>query len=523
MPSISIPTPIRIAVIGAGPAGAYTAGHLLADASRPVQVDLIERLPTPWGLVRSGVAPDHPKIKTVTRVYERTAADARLRYYGNVELGRDISIHDLAGHYHAIVYATGAPGDRPLQIPREDLPGSHAATDFVGWYNAHPHHRHLTFDLSARRAIVIGNGNVALDLARMLTLTPQELAPTDTADHALQPLARSGIEEVVVVGRRGPAQASFTNPELIELKDLADVDVIVEPAELQAALALPQDSLDTTAKRNVQILQQYSEQKPTGARRRIVLRFLLSPVEILGDRRVSGVVFVRNQLVADGSGTLRARPTGERQTIQAGLVFRAIGYRGTPLPSVPFDPERSVICNRAGRVIELDGRIRPGEYVVGWIKRGPSGVIGTNKKDAQETVRAILQDIQSGQLLQPKDPTREGAHRMLASRCADLVTYQGWRQIDSHECSLGERQGRPRVKLTSIQEMVQIASSPAPREAAAPLPQTPPQEAPHPEQPRPQTPPRDSPRADPPRREAPELVPDSPTRAVSSSGRAPDF
>lgn len=458
------PRPIRIAVIGSGPAGFYATGHLLNDSEGRIEVDLIERLPTPWGLVRSGVAPDHPKIKTVTRVYERTAKNPRFRYYGNVELGRDITREDLLTHYDAIVYATGSPSDRPLGIPGEDLPGSWAATDFVGWYNAHPDHRDLEFDLSCERAVVIGNGNVALDVARMLTLTARELAPTDTANHALDCLNSSAIREVVIVGRRGPAQASFTNPELIELKDMEDVDVIVDSAELDAALSVADENMDPTAERNVKILREYAEKPPTGKGRRIVLRFLLSPMEILGDERVRAIVLARNDLVRDEGGTLRAQATEELETIEAGLVLRAIGYKGKPLPSVPFDERRSVICNEGGRVTELDGQIRRGEYVVGWIKRGPTGVIGTNKKDAQETVDAILQDTEHGRLLSPEDPDPESVRDMLRSRCEDLVTYEGWSEIDRHERSLGEREGRPRVKLTNIEEMVRVAAGQRPDE-----------------------------------------------------------
>lgn len=455
--------PIRIAVIGSGPAGFYTAGHLLSDRERNIEVDMIERLPTPWGLVRSGVAPDHPKIKSVTRVYEKTAAHPRFRYYGNVELGREISREDLRGHYHAIVYATGAPGDRPLGIPGEELEGSWAATDFVGWYNGHPDHRDLCFDLSCERAIVIGNGNVALDVARMLTLSQEELSVTDTADHALEQLAHSAIQEVVVVGRRGPAQAAFTNPELLELGEMEEVDVIVDPTELELGLAVHDQGMDPTAERNVKVLRQYAERQPQGRPRRIVLRFLLSPIELTGEQgRVSGVVLARNELVADEHGALRALSTGERETLSTGLVLRAIGYRGRPLPGVPFDERRAVIANERGRVVTPEGERCRGEYVVGWIKRGPTGVIGTNKKDAQETVDALIEDIDAGLLHDPPCPEAEHVHELLAERQPDLVTYEGWTEIDRHERALGEPAGRPRVKLTDIEQMLRIAASEQP-------------------------------------------------------------
>src|SRR5271169_4120090 len=312
--------PIRIAVIGSGPAGFYAAGHLLKDSTGLFEVDMLERLPTPWGLVRSGVAPDHPKIKSVTRIYERTAAHPRFRYFGNISFGVDVGRRELLEHYHAIVYATGSPNDRRLGIQGEDLPGAHAATEFVGWYNGHPDHTDLEFDLlSAERAVVIGNGNVALDVARMLVLAPAELAPTDTADHALDVLERSSVSEVVVIGRRGPAQAAFTNPELLELGELADADVIVDHAEFDRALAVsdPEAEAGATSRRNVEILRSYAERSPAGHRKRVVLRFLLSPIALLADAhgRLGAVELVRNELLPTPAGGLRAQPTEERETI----------------------------------------------------------------------------------------------------------------------------------------------------------------------------------------------------------------
>jgi ferredoxin--NADP+ reductase len=463
------PAPTRIAVIGSGPAGFYTAGHLLKDPDAAVEVDMFERLPTPWGLVRSGVAPDHPKIKSVTRIYEKTAAHPRFRYFGNVTFGEHVSREELLRHYHAIVYATGSPSDRPLGIPGEDLPGSHAATEFVGWYNGHPDHTNLEVDLlAARRAVVIGNGNVAIDVARMLVLAPSELAPTDTADHALEVLAASNVEEVVVVGRRGPAQAAFTNPELLELGELADADVIVDEAELELGLAVHDEAAeqDATARRNVEILRTYAQREPAGRPKRIVLRFLLSPSALLSAEggHLGAVEMVRNELVARPDGTLRAQATDQRETIEAGLVFRAIGYRGLPLPAVPFDEGSAVIPNDGGRVTDVEsGEQLPGEYVVGWIKRGPSGVIGTNKKDAQETVNAILADLAatngaSAGRHEPERPDAEAIEELLSERQPSLVTYAGWEAIDRHERALGEAAGRPRVKITSIEEMLRIAA-----------------------------------------------------------------
>jgi ferredoxin--NADP+ reductase len=465
-------SPIRVAVIGSGPAGFYAAGHLLKDPSERFDVDMIERLPTPWGLVRSGVAPDHPKIKSVTRIYEKTAAHPRFRYFGNVTFGEHVSRAELRDCYHAIVYATGSPSDRPLGIDGEDLPGSHAATEFVGWYNGHPDHTDLEVDLlGAERAVVIGNGNVALDVARMLVLAPAELAPTDTADHALEVLAASNVREVVVVGRRGPAQAAFTNPELLELGELADADVIVDEAELELALAVHDAAAeeDITSRRNVEILRGYAARPPAGHAKRIVLRFLLSPVALHADGRghVGSVELVRNELVAAEGGALRAHATDACETIESGLVFRAIGYRGMPMPEVPFDERGAVILNDGGRVLDPDtGAPIPGEYVVGWIKRGPSGVIGTNKKDAQETVDALFADCAgkpgSGGLNEPADARPEAVEELLESKQPELVTYEGWEAIDRHERALGEPAGRPRVKLTRIEQMLRVAAEEEP-------------------------------------------------------------
>jgi ferredoxin--NADP+ reductase len=468
-------TPIRIAVIGSGPAGFYAAGHLLKDGPENLEVDMIERLPTPWGLVRSGVAPDHPKIKSVTRIYEKTAAHPRFRFFGNVELGRDVSRSELAEHYHCILYATGSPADRPLGIPGEELPGSHPATDFVGWYNGHPDYCDHDFDLSASRAVVIGNGNVALDVARMLTLTHDELAQTDIADHALEVLDASNVREIVVVGRRGPAQAAFTNPELLELGELADADVIVDAEELERALAIADPHMDPTAERNVSVLRDYAGRAPTGKGKRVILRFLLSPTELIGDGNgVRTVVMARNALQAGKDGSLRAEPTGETESIDAGLVMRAIGYRGIALPGVPFDERTATIPNTGGRVLGgLPGvpayapesslsEVLAGEYAVGWIKRGPSGVIGTNKKDAQETVDALLEDLTTGTHLHPSDPSPQAIESLLAERVAALVTYEGWSEIDRHEQALGEPHGRPRVKLTRIEQLLRVAAGESP-------------------------------------------------------------
>jgi len=450
---------LRVAIVGSGPSGFYAAGHLLKAKDVEVQVDVFDRLPTPWGLVRGGVAPDHPNIKAVSRVYEKTAAMPGFRFFGNVDFGTDITHDELVDRYHAVLYAVGAQTDRQLDIPGEELPGSHSATDLVAWYNGHPDYRDLEFDLSAKTAVVVGNGNVAMDVTRMLTTDPQELAKTDCADHALEALRESKVREVVVLGRRGPAQAAFTNPELLELRELTGADVFVDPrdCELDEHSA---ESLNTegtkTARKNVEILTGYSTSEPTGSDRRIDLRFLVSPVEILGEERVEGVRIVRNELHRGDDGVERPEPTDMTDVIECGLVFRSIGYRGVPLDGVPFDERRAVIPNEGGRI--TDGGVPVlGEYAVGWIKRGPSGIIGTNKRDAQETVDAILEDAAADRLLDPTDPDPDSLEQLLHERKPDHVTYAGWEAIDRAEREAGEAAGRPRVKLTRTEELLEAA------------------------------------------------------------------
>jgi ferredoxin/flavodoxin---NADP+ reductase len=460
--------PLRIAIIGSGPAGFYAAGQLQKAKSHPdldVQVDVFDRLPTPWGLVRAGVAPDHPNIKAVSRVYEKTAEHPGFRFFGNVELGRDITHEELLERYHAVLYAVGAQTDKRMGIPGEDLPGSWAATEFVAWYNGHPDYRHLEFDLSVETAVVVGNGNVAADVARMLALTRDELAETDVADHALTVLAESNVREIVVLGRRGPAQAAFTNPELLELGDMTDADVVVDPGDAEldplSRAFIESEAAHATAKKNVTIVHGYAGRQPEGKPRRIVLRFLASPVEIVGSERVEGVRIARNELVADESGAIRARATDAEELIPCGLVFRSIGYRGTALAGVPFDEAGAVIPNDRGRVLADREPVR-GEYVVGWIKRGPTGIIGTNKRDAQETVDLLLEDLDAGRLLDPADPDRESLDALIAERRPDAVSYAGWQAIDEAERTAGEPQGRPRVKLCSFEELLEAARGSAP-------------------------------------------------------------
>jgi ferredoxin--NADP+ reductase len=429
----------------------------LLESGVPVEVDLVERLPTPWGLVRLGVAPDHPNIKVVSKVFEKIALRPGFRFLGNVEVGRDLQHDDLVSLYDAVVYAVGAQADRRLGIPGEDLPGSWAATEFVAWYNGHPDFQGLSFDLSCQRALVVGNGNVAVDVARMLALAEVELAPTDTTDAAIAAILGSEIEEIVMLGRRGPAQASFTTPELKELGELADADVLVDPAELELDPASERALAEPPVARNLEVLREYAARAPSGKRRRLRLRFCVSPVAILGDGKVEAVEVVRNTLVADDRGRVSAVPTAERETIRCGVVFRSVGYRGVPVPGVPFDEERGTMRNGGGRVLDDRGEPLPGVYCTGWIKRGPTGVIGTNKKDATETVELLLEDVRSGALAPRPEVTAERVDAFLAQRGCNVVSYAGWEAIDATERGRGEGQGRPRVKLVTWDELLSTA------------------------------------------------------------------
>ena len=441
--------PLRVAVVGSGPAGFYATDALLKSEKPTVEVDLLDRLPTPWGLVRLGVAPDHENIKAVSRAFEKTAARPGFRFFGNVEVGSTVSHEELLRLYDAVVYTVGAQTDRRLGIPGEDLPGSWAATEFVAWYNGHPDFQDCMFDLSHERAVVIGNGNVAIDCARMLALTAEELAPTDMTDEAVDAICAAAVEEIVMLGRRGPVQAAFTPPELKELGELAGADVIVDPGDLvldpASEHALEEDR--ERARRNYELLEEFAQQEPSGKPRRIVLRFLVSPVAILGTDRVEAVEVVHNELVEE-NGRLVARPTGGVEVIPAGIVLRSVGYKGVPLPGVPFDERTDTIPNEQGRVTGAERT-----YVAGWIKRGPSGVIGTNKKDATETVELLLEDARAGLLSRVGDG--DSLEELLDAKGAAFVEYAGWQAIDAAERSAGESLGRPRVKLTAWEKLLQ--------------------------------------------------------------------
>jgi len=458
----------RVAIVGAGPAGAFAAACLLR-ARGDVEIDLLERLPTPWGLLRGGVAPDHQEIKRLEETFDRQTLRHGCRFLGNVEVGVDISHSELMRHYTAVIYATGAQTDKSLGIPGEELPGSWAATEFVAWYNGHPDYRGLEFDLSARRAVVIGNGNVAADVTRMLTLGASELERTDVADHALGSLRESSVEEVIVLGRRGPAQAAFTSAELRELGRLPGVDIRADDVELDPVSRRWLAEQGTfTARKNVELLREFAGRpaRPRG-RRRIVLRFLRSPVAIRGTGRVEAIDVRRNEIVRTGDGLLSARPLDEPvETIECGLVLRSVGYRAVPLPDVPFDERHFVLPNQSGRVLTRDGEPLPGVYAVGWIKRGPTGILGTNKRDAEETVSCLADDLAAGVLPQPPESEREGIDALLAERKPGLITVEGWRAINRHELERGRREERPRVKLASREDLLAAAGAPAVRPAA---------------------------------------------------------
>lgn len=449
--------PYHVAIVGSGPSGYFAAASLLkfADANdgADVRVDMLEMLPTPWGLVRSGVAPDHPKIKSISAQFEKTALDPRFRFFGNIVVGEHVQTAELAERYDAVIYAVGAQSDRSLGIPGEDLPGSVAAVDFVGWYNAHPHFEEMAPDVSSGRAVVVGNGNVALDVARILVTDPDVLATTDIADHALKMLHDRGVEEVLIVGRRGPLQAPFTTLELRELGDLeglGDVDVIVDPADFADISDADVEAAGKTVRNNIKVLRGYADRPPRGAKRRIVFRFRTSPIEIKGESRVESIVLGRNELV-DDNGRIVAKDTGERDEVPAQLVVRAVGYRGVPTPGLPFD-------EHSGTIPHADGRIEgsSNEYVVGWIKRGPTGVIGSNKKDSQETVDTLLSDLAGADLAGVDADYSETLAEWLLSRQPKLVTDDHWKLIDEYERSAGESHGRPRVKLTSVAELLRI-------------------------------------------------------------------
>ena len=433
-----------------------------------IECDVFDRLPTPFGLVRLGVAPDHQKIKKVVKVYQQLAAHPNFRFFGGVEYGKDISLADLRSHYHFVVFTTGAQADRRMDIPGEDLAGSYAATEFVAWYNGHPDYSDRQFDLSHPTAVVVGVGNVAIDVARILASSVEELQLTDIADYTLETLRHSKIKHIVILGRRGPAQAAFSNPEISALGKLTGVDVRAAADEL----VVDEDSAaaaagDPALARRLDILRGYAMAGPSLQSRQISLRFLLSPVELIGGStgRVRGVRAARNEIYRDDQGRIRSRPTEKFETIETGLVLRSVGYRGIPLAGLPFLDERGIVPNEEGRVIDpASGHPVQGVYVSGWIKRGPRGVIGTNKGDAKETVGKLIADLREGAALDPPAPRPESVDRLLEDRGVRYVSYEEWQDIDRLETAMGVPGRRPRVKFTSRDEIFEALDALVPPE-----------------------------------------------------------
>lgn len=446
--------PLRVAVVGAGPSGFYTAAALLAAKDVDVSIDLLDRLPTPYGLVRYGVAPDHPKIKEVVRVFEKLALDPRVRFLGNVDFGRDLALDDLARHYDQVVFAVGGQSDRRLGVPGEDLGNSLSSTALVAWYSCHPDFLDLAVDLGVDAAAVVGVGNVAIDVARVLVRDPEELARTDISDGALAALRSSRIRDVYLLARRGPVQAKCSPAELKELAHLAGVDLVVDPRELELDPASAEElAADREAQKNLEILRAVAARGRTGAARRIHLRFLVSPAELLGaEGLVAGLRVERNRLVPGAQG-VSARGSGEFETLPVGLVVRAIGYRSLPLPGLPFDERGGIVPNAAGRVVDpASGAVLPGLYVAGWVKRGPTGLIGSNKPDGAETAAAMLADV--GSTRPAVEPEPAAIDAALAARGVRVVDFAGWKRLDQVEVERGRAAGRPRVKLAAIAEML---------------------------------------------------------------------
>ena len=452
--------PLRVAIIGSGPAGFYTVSNFLKHKDLHVEMDMFDRLPTPFGLVRAGVAPDHQKDKSVIRAYDKSAANPNFRFFGNVEYGRDFTMDDLKQHYHQVIFTTGAPVDRDLGIPGEELSGSHSATEFVAWYNGHPDFTDRNFDLSQESVAIVGIGNVAMDVARILCKTYAELAETDIADYALEALKQSKVKNVYLLGRRGPAQAAFTPPEIKEMGELLDADVTVSPEEANldaASLQSMQDNPDKNVAKNVAFITDYSTRAQTGKRRLLTIRFLVSPAEIIGhDGKVIAIKLVKNEGYQAEDGSIRARATEDEEEIPVGLVFRSVGYRGVALPAVPFHESWGTIENDKGRVQSADGNQVTGLYTAGWIKRGPTGVIGTNKTCAQETVKCMVEDIGTGVHFSPVETARGALETLLRERQPNLVTYEDWKKIDQAELARGEATNRPRVKFTNVDDMLAV-------------------------------------------------------------------
>lgn len=452
--------PLRIAIIGAGPAGFYASAHLLKQKDLNIEVDLYDKLPTPFGLVRGGVAPDHQKIKSVTKAYHKTAQHPNFRFYGHIELGKHLTVEDFQNYYHQVCYTIGTQSDRKLGIPGEELNRSHSATEFVAWYNGHPDYKDLQFDLSQDKVAVIGVGNVAVDVARILCRTHEELSRTDIADYALEALKNSNVKEVYMLGRRGPGQAAFTNPEIKELGEMEDADAFIRPEEAvpdEVCISFLAKKPDRTVERKLEIIKALSENESHTKSKRLTIRFLVSPTEFIDDGTgsVGGLKLVKNELYATDDGRIRPKATDTTEILDTTLVFRSVGYKGVATPGIPFNHDWGVILNDKGRVLTEDTKTPlTGQYTAGWIKRGPSGVIGTNKADAVETAECMLEDARANNTLTPTHPSRADLEQFLVSRQPDYFSYARWEKLDELEITRGESQSRPRVKFTDIDSMI---------------------------------------------------------------------
>ncbi|MDA1353525.1 MAG: FAD-dependent oxidoreductase [bacterium] len=441
-------SPLRVAIIGSGPSGFYAA-EALFKTGMSVTVDMFERLPTPFGLLRGGVAPDHQRMKSIASAYEKIAMNDGFHFFGNVCIGRDLTIEELRHYYDALIFACGTESDRKLGIPGEDLPGSHTATEFVGWYNGHPDYQSRQFDLSQKAVAIIGQGNVAIDVTRILAKSPSELMSSDITENALVALRNSNVEDIYLIGRRGAAQAAFTQLEIQEMGELDESEPVVPELELNDA-DRDEIAANNKARKNIEVLERFFNSSLSGKKKRVHVLFLKSPVAIEGNGRVERLVLEKNALSGE-AGSQRAQGIGETETLNVGLVFRSIGYRGLPMPGVPFDPARGVFPNEGGRILD-EGKPVCGMYVTGWIKRGPSGVIGTNRKDSIETVQTLIDDIPS---LKPADKRdSDDLQSLLLERGVKVLTFSHWQTIDKLEREAGEKVGKPREKFTSLTDIL---------------------------------------------------------------------
>jgi len=444
--------PLRVAMVGSGPSGFY-ATEALFRGDFQVTVDMFDRLPAPYGLVRYGVAPDHEKIKNVIKVYEKTAEKEGVSFLGNVEIGKDISVEELKKFYDAIIFTNGAETDKKLGIPGEDLPGSYTATEFVAWYNGHPDYRDRKFDLSQEVAVVIGQGNVAMDVCRILCKTVDELKTTDISQYALDALAGSKVKEVHMIGRRGPAQAAFTPAEIKEFGELMDCDPVVDPKDLEISEVSRKELEDPQRLKNFETLEHYANSEHGGKNRKFISHFLKSPVELVGEGRLEKIILEKNELTGE-SGKQKAKGTGEKEELACGIFFRSVGYRGLPIQGVPFHEQWGSILNEKGRVVDENGAAVAGLYTAGWIKRGPSGVIGTNKHDSDETVHCLLEDVD--QLTPCETPDTNAVLELLKQKNVRVISFEDWKKIDAVEVEHGEKIGKPREKLVRLDEIIAV-------------------------------------------------------------------